>query len=263
MNGVRLGLYEPVQRALVRGTGADPSSVLLKAAAAAFSGALGATLGSPLYMIKSRLQAQRCGVPPCAPPAPLHPLRAPASLFSSPLHPSSPCSACRPTRARSPFFTVLESHHYSGLLDGLRKVHASEGFAGLFRGLNGALPRVMTGSAVQLSSYDTCKAYVVQWGVPAGVAQHLTASLLASVLTVTAMNPWDVISTRLYQSVGVNTQYSGPLDCAAQTVRREGWAALQKGWLAQYGRLGPHTVLTFLLLENVRPRVMGVEALVE
>jgi solute carrier family 25 protein 34/35 len=59
MNGVRLGLYEPVQRALVRATGADPASVLLKATAAAFSGALGATLGSPLYMIKSRLQAQR------------------------------------------------------------------------------------------------------------------------------------------------------------------------------------------------------------
>ena len=59
MNGVRLGLYEPVQRALVSATGADPASVLLKATAAALSGALGATLGSPLYMIKSRLQAQR------------------------------------------------------------------------------------------------------------------------------------------------------------------------------------------------------------
>ncbi len=59
MNGVRLGLYEPLQRALVSATGADPASVLLKATAAALSGALGATLGSPLYMIKSRLQAQR------------------------------------------------------------------------------------------------------------------------------------------------------------------------------------------------------------
>ena len=59
MNGVRLGLYEPIQRALGGATGADPASVLLKAASAALSGALGATLGSPIYMIKSRLQAQR------------------------------------------------------------------------------------------------------------------------------------------------------------------------------------------------------------
>jgi solute carrier family 25 protein 34/35 len=158
---------------------------------------------------------------------------------------------------------VLEAHKYTGLLDGLGKVHAAEGVRGLFRGLNGALPRVMTGSAVQLSSYDACKALVVQWGAPPGAPQHLAASLLASVLTVTAMNPWDVISTRLYQSVGNRTVYSGPLDCAAQTVAREGWGALQKGWLAQYGRLGPHTVLTFVLLENVRPRVMGVRALTE
>jgi hypothetical protein len=63
----------------------------------------------------------------------------------------------------------------------------------------------MTGSAVQLSSYDTCKTYVAQLGVAPGTAQHLAASLMASVLTVTAMNPWDVISTRLYQSQGKNT----------------------------------------------------------
>lgn len=59
MNGMRLGMYEPVQRALVKLTGVDPSSVLLKASSGALSGALGATLGSPIYMIKSRLQAQR------------------------------------------------------------------------------------------------------------------------------------------------------------------------------------------------------------
>ena len=146
------------------------------------------------------------------------------------------------------------------MVDGLRKIYAAEGSRGLFRGLNGALPRVMTGSAVQLSSYDTCKGLVAGWGVPAGIEQHLSASLVASVLTVTAMNPWDVISTRLYQSKGQGTVYAGPLDCAAKTVRIEGWAALQRGWLAQYGRLGPHTVLTFCFLEYLRPAFMGVDA---
>jgi len=120
----------------------------------------------------------------------------------------------------------------------------------------------MTGSAVQLSSYDVCKGLAIDWGVSPGVPQHLTASLLASVLTVTAMNPWDVISTRLYQSRGVGTQYSGPIHCASQTIKVEGWGALQKGWLAQYGRLGPHTVLTFLLLENLRPLFTSVDAFV-
>jgi solute carrier family 25 protein 34/35 len=155
---------------------------------------------------------------------------------------------------------VRESHNYTGMLDGLRKVYAAEGAAGLMRGLNGALPRVMTGSAVQLSSYDTCKAAAASAGVPVGTQQHLAASLAASLLTVTAMNPWDVISTRLYQSQGNATSYSGPIDCARQTIRVEGWAALQKGWLAQYGRLGPHTILTFMLLEQVRPVFASVDA---
>jgi solute carrier family 25 protein 34/35 len=146
MNGMRLGLYEPAQRALVAATGADPQGIALKAAAAAASGAVGATLGSPLYLIKSRLQAQ------------------------------------------SAHFRVKEAHVYRGLWDGLRAVHAAEGVRGLFRGLDGALPRVMTGSAVQLSSYDTCKAQIAALGVAPGTAQHLGASLLASVLTVTIMN---------------------------------------------------------------------------
>jgi solute carrier family 25 protein 34/35 len=63
MNGTRLGLYDPIQRALRRASGADEGSVLLKAASAATSGAIGATLGSPIYMVKSRLQAQRCASP--------------------------------------------------------------------------------------------------------------------------------------------------------------------------------------------------------
>ena len=87
-------------------------------------------------------------------------------------------------------------------------------------------------------------------GVPPGVLQHLVAAFGSSFLTVTAMNPLDVVSTRLYQSAGRATQYSGPIDCGIQTVRAEGLAALQKGWLAQYARLGPHTVLTFVFLEQ-------------
>jgi len=221
MNGTRLGLYEPAQRALVGATGADPASTPLKAAAAAVSGAAGAALGSPIYLVKSRLQAQ------------------------------------------SAFFSAREAAHYDGLWHGLRTIFAAEGARGLLRGLDGALPRVMAGSAVQLSSYDALKAHAARAGFAPGLPQHLAASLAASVLTVTVMNPFDVVSTRLYQSQGRNTVYAGPLDCARQTVRAEGWAALQKGWLAQYLRLGPHTVLTFVFLEQVRHVALRVDALVE
>jgi solute carrier family 25, member 34/35 len=130
----------------------------------------------------------------------------------------------------------------------------------------------MCGSAAQLSSYDMFKEFLQQYEkdekrigglgggsgrslfvVPSGVSQHIVASVAASFITVTVMNPLDVISTRLYQSAGVNTQYRGPIDCLIKTIRSEGVFALQKGWLAQFARLGPHTVLTFVFLEQLKP----------
>ena len=99
------------------------------------------------------------------------------------------------------------------------------GFKGLFRGVEGAMLRVAVGSAVQLSTYDTCKQIVHNTGyIQDGVGAHLwyhsctyihtysylclpqihkyiiciSASLLAGLAVTTAMNPFDVVSTRLY-----------------------------------------------------------------
>lgn len=69
------------------------------------------------------------------------------------------------------------------------------------------------------------------------------------------MNPFDVVSTRLYsQEVknGVGVLYSGVFDCFRKTFQSEGVSGLMKGWTAHYMRLGPHTVATFVLWEQVK-----------
>jgi solute carrier family 25 protein 34/35 len=148
MNGCRLGLYEPAQAALREYGGVDTSAPAAKAGAGAASGAVGAALGSPMYLVKSRLQAQ------------------------------------------SAFFKAREAHAYAGMADAFRQIYAAEGVRGLFRGVDGALPRVMCGSATQLASYDSAKAWVAGLHLlPPGTPQHLAASCLASLLTVTVMNP--------------------------------------------------------------------------
>jgi solute carrier family 25 protein 34/35 len=230
MNGSRVGLYAPILRGVQRlvghrdaGAGSSATDLLLRAGAGATSGAIGASLGSPLYLVKNRLQAE------------------------------------------SPFFAARERHGYTGMADGLRKVWGREGVRGLFRGLDGAVPRVMVGSSVQLTTYDLVR----HWGAAhlglreGGHAQTLLASLASSLVTVTAMSPLDVVSTRLYQSAGRATSYTGPIDCARQTLAAEGWRAFFKGWAAQYVRLGPHTVLTFLALENLRPLFLAVDSFTE
>jgi Mitochondrial carrier protein len=50
-----------------------------------------------------------------------------------------------------------EVFHYSGMVDAFRTIVRTEGFRGLFRGIDAAVPRVMVGSAAQLSSYSSCK----------------------------------------------------------------------------------------------------------
>jgi len=42
------------------------------------------------------------------------------------------------------------------------------------------------------------------------------------------------------------------VDCFLKIVRNEGPIALFKGWTPSYTRLGPHTILTFIFLEQMK-----------
>lgn len=59
---------------------------------------------------------------------------------------------------------------------------------------------------------------------PYFVRRYLASSMVAGLVVTTAMNPLDVISTRLYtQGTGVKERYTGPLDCAMKTMSAEGF----------------------------------------
>jgi solute carrier family 25, member 34/35 len=156
-------------------------------------------------------------------------------------------------QAQSSYFQAAEQHQYRNTLDCLIKIFRQNGFVGLFHGVTAALPRVIVGSATQLTTYDKLKELAINtFSLPDGFSAHLFSSFISSLFTVTLMNPFDVISTRIYQSSGQQTVYYGVVDCFRKTIDAEGWRALQKGWLALYLRLGPHTILTFLFLEKIR-----------
>ncbi len=156
-------------------------------------------------------------------------------------------------QAQSNYFHAVAEHHYKNTMDCFKKIFRKNGFFGLFYGVSGALPRVIVASATQLTTYDKLKDLSIKkFNLRDGFPAHLFASFISSLFTVTMMNPFDVISTRIYQSNGRQTVYYGVLDCCRKTIRAEGWTALQKGWLALYLRLGPHTILTFVFLEKIR-----------
>ncbi len=163
-------------------------------------------------------------------------------------------------QAQSSYFRAAEEHHYKNTIDCLKKIFQQNGFFGLFYGVRAGLPRVIVASATQLTTYDKTKEFAIKkFNLRDGFPAHLCASFISSFFTVTIMNPFDVISTRIYQSSGRQTVYYGVFDCFKKTIRTEGWTALQKGWLALYLRLGPHTVLTFVFLEKIRARFIKLD----
>lgn len=54
--------------------------------------------------------------------------------------------------------------------------------------------------------------------------------------------------------------HRNPLACAAAIYDSHGLAGFWRGWLANYARLGPQTVMTFLVVEQLR-HMAGMEPL--
>ncbi|KAI9598757.1 mitochondrial carrier domain-containing protein [Syncephalis fuscata] len=210
MNGVRLGSYEPVKRLLLQWSSSpqyDNISTIkpvvdplwCRVAAGGTAGAIGALLGSPLFLVKTRLQSY------------------------------------------SEHLGVGHQHRYRSALHALHSVFTAEGgVIGLFRGAGAAILRTTVGSAVQLSTYDSCKVAIMkQFGLQDGVPAHAAASFL------TGRNP----------VTGAGLFYRGPIDCFVKTIRTEGIAGLYKGISAHYLRIGPHTILTFVFLEQAKSAI--------
>ncbi|CAB1120853.1 unnamed protein product [Ectocarpus sp. CCAP 1310/34] len=239
MNGTRLSLFAPVQKVL----GVDVENkgkigfFFRNLAAGAACGAAGALIASPVFLVKARLQSQ----------SKAHSLRTAGGGEFRWVRGavSAALQGCR----CSPI-----CNRYRGTWHAFTDIVQKEGLRGLTRGTSASVMRVMVGSATQLSVYSSCKAAVLGTGLfEDNVYAYLASSSVAGLVVTTTMNPLDVVSTRLYaQGTGVAERYTGPLDCAVKTVSAEGFRGLYKGWTAQYFRLGPHTIYTFLFWEQFK-----------
>jgi solute carrier family 25 protein 34/35 len=153
----------------------------------------------------------------------------------------------------SPHFSTGYQHGYSGIGAALRAIWSVEGIVGFYHGVSASVLRTTAGSAAQLSSYDWFKprAASILSVNENSFPVYLTAAMASGVIACLVMNPFDVVMTRLYNQKD-GTLYTGVVDCAIKTVRVEGIAALWKGLVPHFVRIGPHTVLTLVFLEQVR-----------
>ncbi|KAL8587369.1 hypothetical protein ACOMHN_045616 [Nucella lapillus] len=149
---------------------------------------------------------------------------------------------------------VDQMRGYKNVADALFRIVKEEGVVTLWRGCVPTVGRAMVVNAAQLSSYSQAKQLLVSTGYfHDGLFLHFVASMISGLITTAASMPVDIAKTRIQnmKMIDGKPEYSGALDVLGKVVRNEGFFSLWKGFTPYYARLGPHTVLTFIFLEQM------------
>ncbi|XP_008278596.1 mitochondrial dicarboxylate carrier [Stegastes partitus] len=139
--------------------------------------------------------------------------------------------------------------NYAHVLDGMIRVWKEEGIRKLFSGATMASTRGALVTVGQLSCYDQSKQLVLATGyLTDNILTHFLASVFAGGCATILCQPLDVVKTRLMNS---KVEYGSVFHCLTETAKL-GPNAFYKGLVPAAIRLIPHTVLTFIFLEQLR-----------
>ncbi|KHC73476.1 solute carrier family 25 (mitochondrial dicarboxylate transporter), member 10 [Candida albicans SC5314] len=162
---------------------------------------------------------------------------------------------------------INQRRNYRNAFDGIYKICQQEGINSLFRGLTPNLIRGVLMTASQVVTYDIAKSILVDHihMDPSKKSTHFSASLIAGLVATTVCSPADVVKTRIMNSKGSTGGGSGgdgvngnAISILKNAVKHEGIGFMFRGWLPSFIRLGPHTIVTFLVLEQLRKFKLGM-----
>jgi len=92
---------------------------------------------------------------------------------------------------------------------------------------------------------------------------HFVASMIAGFNAAVITSPVDVIKSRVMsQKIGINGEnltYSGTADYFVKIVKTEGLFGTL-GFFPNWMRIGPHTIVTFLVYEQLR-KMAGISTI--
>ncbi|KAI0081282.1 mitochondrial carrier [Panus rudis PR-1116 ss-1] len=234
-SGLRLGSYEYFKDKIYSASkGALTREGLgLKVAAATVAATIGSALANPADLVKVRMQAYY-------PEG--RPYRNTAHAFAAIWREGIPSSSSSSSSsATGPSFL-------SSLRGGLRS---------LYRGVDATTVRGIVLSTSQICSYDQIKQTMKRKGIlEEGLALHLTSSMFAGLICSITSNPVDVVKVRLMTDK--NREINGVLDCVRKIMVNEGPLAFFKGFGMCWGRLGTHTIVSFLAFERIR-LLLGID----
>lgn len=144
-----------------------------------------------------------------------------------------------------------------GSADALKQILKRGGIKGLWKG---SLPNTNRAALVNLgdlTTYDFAKRTIMnKTKLPDCHTVHIMASICAGLVAATMGTPADVIKTRIMNqptdATGRGLLYKNSLDCLQQTINKEGFFALYKGFLPVWIRMAPWSLTFWLSFESIR-----------
>ncbi|KAH8250489.1 hypothetical protein KR038_007275 [Drosophila bunnanda] len=141
-----------------------------------------------------------------------------------------------------------------------REIVQRGGIKGLWKG---SIPNVQRAALVNLgdlTTYDTIKHLIMhRLQMPDCHTVHVLASVCAGFVAAIMGTPADVVKTRIMNQPtdekGRGLLYRGSVDCLRQTVSKEGFAALYKGFLPCWIRMAPWSLTFWLSFEQIRKMI--------
>lgn len=143
---------------------------------------------------------------------------------------------------------MVDPQRYPSLGAALLAVYRTEGLGGLYRGLLPSTLRSAFVAAGELAAYDIIKTQLRSRLRRDDWTLHLLSSLLTGVVAALVAAPFDLLKARAMNGGALHSLH----ETVRGIVRSEGWTALYRGVLPAYLRLGPHALLCFPLLEQLR-----------
>lgn len=218
-SSIRMGAYEPVKRAL-GATDRRYTALWIKVCAGAMSGGVGSIIATPADVVRVRMQADS--------------------------------GAAGPNESG-------HTRRYSSTSRAFYEIYKVEGMRGLYAGVVPTVLRAAVLTATQIPTYDHTKHALLNRGwMQEGAQLHIVCSMIAGLMTALTTSPVDVIKTRLMNQKRTGRDagltYASTFNAVQKTLQSEGMLAFYKGFIPNWMRLGPHTIITFFVFEQLRKR---------
>lgn len=143
-----------------------------------------------------------------------------------------------------------QRRRYKHIFDGFRRIIKEEGILRLWTGASLNISRGILMTLSQIAFYEQAKQLLIGTGFfRDNILTHFSASIVAGFVATAATQPVDVLKTRMMNAQ--TGEFSSILNCFLYTSKT-GPLGFYKGFVPAFIRLAPHTILTFVFLEQFR-----------